>query len=60
MFFISFWFQGISISWLPGCLFGCVSLIAGIIASILPETTGKHLPDSIKNVRDKEKEEIRL
>ncbi len=60
IFSVSFWFQGMSISWIPACLFGIVSLLAGIISSILPETAGKDLPDSIQKLRGNEEEETHL
>ena len=37
------------VSWLPGTVFGLVSILAGVVSLLLPETLGKALPMSIED-----------
>ncbi len=44
---------------LPGILMGSIAMVAGFIVFILPETTGKPLPDTIEEVEAQAKKEKR-
>ena len=38
------------VAWLPNLTFGVVSIIAGLVVLLLPETTNKALPDTLDDV----------
>ncbi len=42
---------------LPGILMGSIAMVAGFFVFILPETTGKPLPDTIAEVEAEAKKE---
>ncbi len=46
--------------WAPAGLFGTISLVAGVTSSLLPETAGKELSESIEKAQNKENQESLL
>jgi len=38
------------VSWLPGLVFGILSMAAGLLTLLLPETLGRPLPQTIDDI----------
>ncbi|XP_037543935.1 solute carrier family 22 member 6-like [Nematolebias whitei] len=39
--------------WLPSLIYGGAPILSGVVAIFLPETLGKHLPDTIQDVEER-------
>lgn len=44
------WLQARLVPWLPGILFGALSIGVGLLALLLPETLNRPLPQTIEDI----------
>ena len=50
IFYYFYYLQARSIPWLPQVLLGILSIVAGLVALLLPETRWHSLPDTIAEI----------
>jgi hypothetical protein len=51
------YFQATYIEWGPGIIFGTCCVVATLLQLLLPETSGKELPQSVQQIRDWDKDQ---
>lgn len=53
---VCFLFQATYIEWAPGIIFGVCCGVATLLQLLLPETSGKELPQSVRELREWDKQ----